>query len=271
MLYKYFSKERLDVVERRLIRFSPLRSLNDPFESLPLLGIKSEINKLLVEANIELDSYWANLEEKTDEAESELLDARRTIEDHGNKVSKPDLVGAEFMGNLGDDFGVLCLSRTNRSLLMWSHYTDNGKGYVLAFDEKHEFFNQKSLSGEATNPIPVVYSTDRQIVDVRDEQYYEKLLCRKSLDWSYEEEERIFTSFASSCEIVGTDDYNQKIILSDIPSDAVKAVYIGYNASKSTELALISSASRNFNECPVYKARICPDEYRVVFDQIESG
>lgn len=264
-------KERVDVVQNMAIRYSPLKSLNDPFESLPLVGIDREIDEVLDKANVDLDKYWDELDEKTEEAKIEFEAAKIQIADSAAKAADPHLVGDELVSHFGDAFGVLCFSRTNRNLLMWSHYTDNGKGYVLAFDDQHSFFHKNGMDGNPTRPQPVVYSTVRQIIDVKDKLYYEKLLCSKSMDWAYEEEERIFTSFAPSCDVVGVDGYGQKIILSDIPSDAVSAVYIGYNASKETEMALLTSASINFNECPVYRARISPTEYRVQFDQIESA
>ena len=41
-------------------------------------------------------------------------------------------------------FGVLCLSRTPYSNLMWSHYTSN-EGFVIGFDNTHDFFYKKNL------------------------------------------------------------------------------------------------------------------------------
>jgi len=39
MLYKYLPVERIDVISNLKVRFSPLKSLNDPFESLPLIDV----------------------------------------------------------------------------------------------------------------------------------------------------------------------------------------------------------------------------------------
>lgn len=271
MLYKYFAEDRIDVVEDMAIRFSPLKSLNDPFESLPLIRLGGEIDTVMNEANLELDKFWEDQDEKTEETRKEVDDAWKELKDFAGEVASPNSVGAGFIEQLADRFGVLCLSRTNRNLLMWSHYTNNGKGYVIEFEEQHAFFHQEDMGGRLTKPSQVVYSTQRQVVDSKDELQREKLLCRKSIDWSYEEEERIFRVFAPSCEVIGSDDYGQDIIVSDVPADAVRAVYIGYNASNETIARLCSAAPVNFRECPVFRSRICPTEYRILFDQVESG
>ena len=42
MLFKYLPAERIDVLENLKIRFSPLGSLNDPFEAQPLIDLGEE-------------------------------------------------------------------------------------------------------------------------------------------------------------------------------------------------------------------------------------
>src|SRR6266702_5603901 len=45
-LYKYFGPERIDILERGIIRYSPLGAFNDPFEGRP------EITNLSTEADL---------------------------------------------------------------------------------------------------------------------------------------------------------------------------------------------------------------------------
>ncbi len=60
MLYKYMPCERVDVLEKLKIRFSPLPSLNDPFESKPLIDITVERNELVSDMETNIEELWSN-------------------------------------------------------------------------------------------------------------------------------------------------------------------------------------------------------------------
>jgi hypothetical protein len=47
MLYKYLSKDRVDVLQNLKIRFSQPQALNDPFESLPLINLEAPTRELI--------------------------------------------------------------------------------------------------------------------------------------------------------------------------------------------------------------------------------
>lgn len=50
--------------------------------------------------------------------------------------------------------GIACLSENWNSLLMWSHYAENHKGYCTGFDEKWIRFCQKFENLNETNLTP---------------------------------------------------------------------------------------------------------------------
>ncbi len=59
-------------------------------------------------------------------------------------------IGQQFNGLIG----ILCLSRINNALLMWSHYADQYAGAVVAFDGGHELFSgQVVLQLSQDNPV----------------------------------------------------------------------------------------------------------------------
>lgn len=116
MLYKYFGPERVDVMRSLSIRFSPLLSLNDPFECLPLVEARSAKEMLISEVIRDFEELW----EKTDEDEKTednwvLLEKTRenTIANIENKF-KASNTGSEVVAMLGDNFGILSLSRTEK-------------------------------------------------------------------------------------------------------------------------------------------------------------
>ena len=271
MLFKYLPRERIDVLENLSIRFSPLLSLNDPFEQSPLIDMKVERKELQLDVESEMKELinTATEEEKTDEFYKLLQTTKDELLRNIENKTNPSYVGKELISLLGDNFGVLSLSRTEKSLLMWSHYAGEGKGLVLGLDDSHPFFKQRDLEGNITRPLPITYSSNRRKVIPNEKQYYQKLLCEKPLEWAYEEEERLFYSFGPDVKVVGKDDYDQKIILSALPKEAIKAVYIGYQTSKSDKERILSAITKNNIICSQYFSSICNEEYKIVFKGVK--
>lgn len=101
---------------------------------------------------------------------------------------------------------VVCLSERIDSILMWSHYADNHKGFALGYDLRPFLFP----NGQGLGLFPVVYDEKRydanefiiwlfcsllQIPAVNPDMMNSiKLLLYKSLDWEYEREWRLIRS-----------------------------------------------------------------------------
>ncbi|MGI2146922.1 DUF2971 domain-containing protein [Shewanella frigidimarina] len=272
MLYKYLPFERIDILENLNIRFSPLLSLNDPFESLPLVNLEEEKSQLHSELILGLDELW-NQADKSDQTESNrmLLEQAKVdlIKDIKEKAD-PNAVGQMLMELLGDNFGVLSLSRTEKSLLMWSHYADEGRGFVIGFDDNHPFFRQRDMEGKITKPLPVVYSAKRRKVIPGEESYYQKLLCEKPLEWAYEEEERLFRTFLTKENAVGKDLCNQDIVLSELPKESIKVIFFGYQMLDAHKHKIMDAICTNKIECSILVSNICDEEYKVVFDEVKK-
>lgn len=270
MLYKYLPRQRVDVIKNLLIRFTPLTSLNDPFEALPLIGTTLGQKNLISYVESGLDELWLNAEEheKTEENKMLLDKSRENLLTNIYKTTCPGNVGLELISLLGDNFGVLSLSRTENSLLMWSHYASMNTGYVLAFNEDHDFFRKKDKNGNITRPLPVVYSGKRRKVIVGEENFYQKLVCEKPLEWAYEEEERVFRTFFNRDGTFEKDEHGNDIILYDLPADTIAGVFIGHKATSETEKEILEAIEIHGITCPVYKSRINETEYKLMFDLI---
>lgn len=274
MLYKYFGPDRIDVLRSLSIRFSPLLSLNDPFESLPLVDAGSVKEMLIAEVISDLEELWEKTDEdeKTEENFVHLKHTRENTIANIEEKFKASNAGREVITMLGDDFGVLSLSRTERSILMWSHYAAEGRGFVIGFDESHSFFHQEDARGRLTKPLPVVYTTTRSTISPGEGHFYEKFLCEKALEWAYEEEERVFR-FLENIEArsIGKDHYGQNIVLTHLPKEAIRSVYVGYRAEAEFVDSIFQAIERNKIDCDVHKARICDEQYRVVFDNLSKA
>lgn len=82
--------------------------------------------------------------------------------------------------------GVCCFGKDASNVLMWSHYCESHKGFILKFDvlSNPEFF---------LTPLNVQYQKDYPIYNhLRDSKdIVHKLIRTKSLHWKYEKEVRI--------------------------------------------------------------------------------
>lgn len=127
------------------------------------------------------------------------------------RIDLPSLIGAEhFQATaieqltplLVDRFnsavwniGVHCLSETEDSLLMWSHYSDHHKGLCLTVSLKPTFLAQHGFFANKvryTNYYPEVSAIDF-LIDPH--KVVDTVIFTKSIEWAYENEWRIVTPF----------------------------------------------------------------------------
>jgi hypothetical protein len=274
MLYKYLPSARVDVLKNLKIRFSPFESLNDPFEALPLFDSKDR--QYIIDEMVNAFESGLLKDKNHDDNYKDFIFKvvkvfRQNLED--NQLS-PKVFGHEMMKKIEEQIGILSLSRTESSLLMWSHYAENGKGFVLGFDSENSFFSKEN---GIERPVPVTYSEKRRIFDISKHNIQNhgnipKIFCRKPLEWAYEEEERFIRLFDLCGGDIDTgkiDDFGKKIILTSIPLDAIKCVYIGYKSRDKTREDIVESIKKNKITCRVYESSMCDREYKLIFNEIK--
>jgi len=184
--YKFVSFERKDILENGLIRFTPAKYFNDPFELTPTITPFStqfiEYSSGLNE--IELPRLYFNEE---DDKYSYY------------RESQIEIYRAKFKNEV-EKYGILSLSSNNKinqlltvsipekddprtNLLMWSHYADSHKGFVIEFES--DFV-------EGIDIKHVNYSENRHVLTFEDieENRFDSIFFRKSDEWSYEQEYR---------------------------------------------------------------------------------
>ena len=89
--------------------------------------------------------------------------------------------------------GIVCLSESDESLLMWAHYANNHHGMCVEYDLM-EINKQLNFT-----PVPIIYSNDRVCFNVLNPATIEndsvalflRSITSKSEEWSYEREWRI--------------------------------------------------------------------------------
>lgn len=164
-----------------------------------------------------------------------------------------------------ESFRVLCFSRTNDSLLLWSHYADNHRGICL----EYEFTDNDFRKG----CFPVVYSPSQPVLE-RVERYpadhpvagaagtlsinmnnEAKVFLTKSQDWFYEQEYRVIRVAKKLTEVGERQ---------PIPAN-LTAVYFGLRASQQ----LVAVVGRLLHDRPAIKfwnARLTPGQFQLQFD-----
>lgn len=261
-LYKYLPPERVDVLEKLQIRFSPALSVNDAFELRPVVkGWASEeaARKILV-PKVASSFHAADTPEKmlqmaiTDHPEAEarfratmriigaeqwfrLMKsvAEQNFEKEAAKVHAVveqnwETISAPFMQRLRTELGILSLSEDSRHPVMWGNYADSSLGFVVGFDERHSWFDQRrSENDDFCHLRKVAYIEENP-------RYFSELtaddVCYSKLEaWSYEKEWRMVFPLYLGIDTKTSDKFGQPVIVFPFPADCVKEVVIGSRAT----------------------------------------
>lgn len=237
LLYKYVSVSILKHILGGSIRMTQPGAFNDPFELLPEIVVRRD-----------------QTEKRLDLA-FDFLAPRRTDSTQAVVLTSDELVASDFtsrtiLDELNKQVGILCLSKSHNSILMWSHYADQYKGAVVAFDGNHEFF-QSQISVEYVSERP-----RRHIDSYGSEPIPLAELCAKSLDWEYEQEVRLIRSLRDCDRTEQPDARGFPIFVMKIPREAIVTVALGertpvaqqkeiYNLLRETKIGLTLSAVDN--------------------------
>ncbi len=151
----------------------------------------------------------------------------------------------DLYDKLDSEFGSLSLSETMTSKLMWSFYSDGGRGFVAEFDPSHAWFNCKTADSDSFHHLRKV-----QYVEDREPVYFlsakeDEVLYTKTREWEFEREWRIVRNFKGAKTNAGPDPYGKDVLLFDIPPSAIQAVIFGYRTTSENEKALRDIVSAN--------------------------
>lgn len=150
---------------------------------------------------------------------------------------------------------ILCLSETSDNLLMWSHYADSHKGFVVEFNTEHSFFNQKrSNKDEFGHLRKVNYVSEIPKLDPLCDEKIDYFLT-KSSEWEYEKEWRMLHLQAHSSLTINSE--NSKYNLYKFPSAAVKSIILGCKISPEFEKEIVKllKTSERYQHVAIYKAK----------------
>jgi hypothetical protein len=153
---------------------------------------------------------------------------------------------------------------------MWSHYADSHRGICIGFSKNNDYF-QKA--------IPIKYRRYRtslngvDITSLVEPKAITKLVClEKSIDWAYEEEERLFwDDLGENITFSGKDLNGNEVFLNEYPKEAIKSVYIGINASRETIIEILKIVSNFDEEVEVFLCQKYIEEFKINFLKIDKA
>jgi hypothetical protein len=147
---------------------------------------------------------------------------------------------------------------------MWAHYADCHRGLVLGFDANHYFFTDQI--GMKSSLLPVEYSDRRHVLPKAEEWTLENTLptfLRKSIDWSYEEEMRMFARARGAVEVVEPPGLPM-IYLFPFPKECLAEIVFGIFTDDAVKDETVQIASDNYPHVSIYQASI--NEYNFALD-----
>lgn len=253
-LYKYVGYCRGAQILRDLrIRFSQVSVLNDVDEFQPLyMGFAprektEEIARKFLPLKYpdEYAEVYRSLPK--DQADQLINEKVREGADNLEKRFQEGKIGRDLYAKLDGNSGMLSLSSTLTSKLMWAFYSDGGRGVVIEFDTSHVWFNCKTGDNDSFHHLRKV-----QYVEDREPVYFlsakeDEVLYTKTLEWKFEKEWRIIRNVTEAKEKAGPDPYGKDVLLFDIPPSAIQAVIFGYRTTSEDEIALREIVRANVN------------------------
>ncbi len=208
-LYKYVDVAGLRRILEGSIRFTQPSAFNDPFELLPEIVLRKDEPERQIKVSFDV------LAPRRNPPVGEVDHIR-------DGYCSSDATSRDIVRQLTAAIGILCLSRTNESLVMWSHYADQYTGAVIEFDGSHEFFAgqvameyrpirpKRDLSDYlAGNPTPV------------------SELCVKSEQVAYEQEVRVIRTLADCEKTEQCDRRGFGIYIRKMPIECIRGVFLG--------------------------------------------
>ena len=276
MLYKYFHIDRRDVLEKQLIRLTQPGDFNDPFELHPSYDLMSKADiAALPEAPGQEGNDGPKVRLLTPEVMQAMIAAtlpglqkqfaQRAGQEGAYLIDNNRLAQATF----DSKFGILCLTENPDSLLMWAHYANNHNGFVIQFDETHEFFAPTAYESQSLQLTKVEYSAQRPILSYSSinslSVYY-----RKSPEWAYEFEWRIIKPLSGGKTTLAHQAYPR--FLFELPPAAVRGVIIGLNVSHPVRLELFELlAQPQWKHVTIFQTALNKNEYKLDIHPPVSG
>ncbi|MCL1665117.1 DUF2971 domain-containing protein [Elizabethkingia ursingii] len=300
--YRFCNTYSFEALEEDKFLLTKPTLFNDPYDSLLYIDrerILSKINGDLdfdVVKKLKKDKNYREEQEKI--LGKDFVDKFANLEPFGTKEEFDkhkklseiihskiiDSIINESLLSLKQSSLVACLSENFESILMWSHYADNHRGFVLNYDFKARYSIETNIPGVKATEFadkklfPVSYDDNRfdatYYVEFHfienifknlglefnrpffDKLFYYKILLFKSQEWSYEREWRIIKQ-------TNINSQDNKPNIDFITNIRPKEIILGAHIQDQNKQKLIEIA--NEKNIPIFQMKLEPfvKEYKL--------
>jgi len=306
--YKYVPPQRVDILEKNCILFSPPALFNDPFEMRPLFDAvedpsnaaakwavgKNSIPFLLnhihnrydelspdERAATNFDDFMKNFVSSSHTTDPSSISeiVRLEVKASVRALNADPLTANNMLREaLNEAVGVLSLTKTKDNLLMWAHYAQSHTGFVIELDETNDFFHQqRSATDQFGYAREVVYSETRPtnllLVNAPFETIY---LVKSERDWKYEQEWRVLRSLEDANGSVKIDitDEDSGTIRSyptfHLPPECITGIIMGCRMSETCKRKIgnILKGTREYSHTKLQAASIAETRFSINIEDI---
>lgn len=236
-VYKYRTiKQASQILQNFQFFFSSAANFNDPFDCA--------LDEVVQYTQSDFSAWLSGMPSSVSKAEKQIF-----IELYKNSGQEFNEQIKKLKNQNINSKGVLALSKTNENILLWSHYAENHTGVAIKLNITKDlnFF---------TTPINIEYTDKYTPLNFLTEplKSIEQTLSKKSIDWEYEKEFRI---------------YKNTIGLQKINPEAITDVFFGIKTSKD-DIQKIKSICNNkeLSHVNFYKAEKTYGEFSMYFNLI---
>jgi hypothetical protein len=261
-VYKYYSDQRRGFFKTPQVRFTQKgNALNDPFEltrrweqygSAPTIElmtnyVREPVLAMMKDPGIVLDGLCEKLTNEAIPFNRAFL-AERLNSNEGRAWLSQQAAQTEVMVNtvmelmwkewsahsdemvegVIREMGIFSVSTTATSQPMWGLYASSGRGFVVNFRARHDFF-MGTPNGVVKSLLRRVYYTDQRIAEFWSNPHY--LFAVKETEWAFEKELRLIKKL-TDCKEVGTVN-DIPIFVMDVVPSMIESIIFGYNYDKS--------------------------------------
>lgn len=266
-LYKYMSEDRVEnILVDNKIRFTQPVYFNDPFDVQPHIqspNIKGFVNKINDKSKgILLSRLISFLVENGMRDNDFNTDEHRKAFLQGlNDLTHDEIdehIKNTFNKEVNDSIGILSLTKDYENLLMWAHYANEYKGFIVEFEKKSELFS---------NALKVEYKEERPSVKMRRIEP-NRLFFTKSIHWKYENEYRVLKMLKDALP----EDINleKDMYLFRFPKIVIKSIYCGCNMDINIKkkISSIVENDKELSHVKIFDSYISDKYYKLEFVQV---
>ncbi|WP_420418281.1 DUF2971 domain-containing protein [Pacificispira sp.] len=297
-IYKYMSAYGFErTIQGRSLKLSRPRDFNDPFDIRVdrltnldtkelLVAVGKEIRRIVTSpftpANLRDGPFkdkliFMNFWYKNLDGMAKKQFFRNLTEDRIEKIYDLGLLEKdteefiEIMMQRLENSGIFCSSTETKDLLMWSHYADSHKGFLLeitpSLEEDSALLASKPVSYSEFRPT--IYSTPEEFISLslmipREEAVQivmNRLVYTKGLSWAYEKEYRLWIP-----------DYVPKesaFSTISIRENEISKIIIGCRCDLENNIETLRMAKEQHSKVRIFKSHVSTYDYDLTYEEID--